>query len=79
MNTNNLRKITVGDAFSNCIAYVKGARYLNRTVKVTDIIQSPDEDYLDIYITSDEGKTTVLWKSVQKSQVLEAEYDLNFD
>tara|TARA_R110002073_G_scaffold332814_1_gene519383 strand:+ start:2082 stop:2327 length:246 start_codon:yes stop_codon:yes gene_type:complete len=80
--TKNYRKITVGDSFSSCIAYVKGANYLNRRVRITDIINSDtEEDSLDIYIkpNNDENAAKVLWKTVGKKSILETEYDLNFE
>jgi hypothetical protein len=79
MSSKNYRKITVGDNFSQCIAYVKGAMYLGRSIKITDILPSETEDSLDIYVTSDQGKTRVLWKTIAKKQILETEYDLNFE
>lgn len=80
MTTKNYRKITVGDSFSNCIAYVKGANYLNRSVKITDILPSETDGYLDIYVQpvkADAAK--LMWKTIPLNQVLEFEYDLNVE
>jgi hypothetical protein len=80
MATKNYRKITVGDSFSDCIAYVKGASYLGRSIKITDIIPSETEGGLDIYVQANEkGSAKVLWKTISEKQILEAEYDLNFE
>lgn len=81
MTTKNYRKLTVGDSFSNCIAYVKGASYLGRSVQITDIVPSDLEGALDIYVKPTKGKNAakVLWKTIPESQLLEIEYDLNFE
>lgn len=80
MTTKNYRKITVGDSFSNCIAYVKGASYLGRSIKITDIVPSESEGGLDIYVKPVKGDAAkVLWKTISEKQILEAEYDLNFE
>ena len=80
MSNKNYRKITVGDSFSSCIAYVVGARYLGRTVKITDIVPSEElEDALDIYVCKEGETASTIWKTIPKGQILEAEYDLNFD
>jgi len=81
MATKNYRKITVGDSFSNCIAYVKTYKYLKQTIQITDIVPSDSEGMLDIYVKSatDKDAAKVLWKSVSEEHILEAEYDLNFE
>jgi len=81
MATKNYRKITVGDSFSNCIAYVKGASYINRSIQITDIVPSDTEGALDLYVksTSDRDAAKVLWKTVSEKQIIESEYDLNFE
>jgi len=79
MSSKNYRKITVGDSFANCIAYVKGAKYLGRTVTVTNILPSDTDGSLDVYVTKQGETASVLWKTISKSQILEAEYDLNFE
>lgn len=79
MSNKNYRKITVGDSFSSCIAYVKGAKYLGRTIQITDILPSEDNpDCLDIYVTREKETASMIWKTIPKDQILETEYDLNF-
>lgn len=79
MSNKNYRKITVGDSFSSCIAYVKGASYLGRTIKITDIIPSEElEDALDVYVVKAGETASTIWKTVPKTEILEIEYDLNF-
>ncbi|AGO47953.1 hypothetical protein Phi40:1_gp088 [Cellulophaga phage phi40:1] len=79
MATKQFRKITVGDNFSNCIAYVKTIKYLGRSVEITDIIEEEEnKGYIDIYVTADDGRTTVIWKTIPYSKVIEFEYDVNF-
>lgn len=80
MSNKNYRKITVGDSFSSCIAYVVGARYLGRTVRITHILPSEEmPDSLDVYITKEGETASTIWKTIPKSQILETEYDLNFE
>ena len=79
MITKNYRKITVGDNFSNCIAYVKGVHYLGKSVKITNIVPSDKKQALDIYVQPiKKGSSQVLWKTIPKNLILEFEYDLNF-
>jgi len=78
--TKNYRKITVGDSFSNCIAYVKGISYVGRSVKITDILLGELPETIDIYVRgNEEGAAKILWKTISTKTVLEAEYDLNFE
>lgn len=80
MSSKNYRKITVGDSFSNCIAYVKGAMYLGRTTKITDIIPSEElENALDVYVIKNGETASTIWKTIPKKIILDIEYDLNFD
>lgn len=80
MSNDNYRKITAGDNFANCIAYVKGAKYLGRTIRITDIALDESGEFFNIYITSEnEDSGKALWKSVSKNNILEIEYDLNFE
>jgi hypothetical protein len=83
MENTNYRKITVGQSFSNCIAYVKGASYLSRSVKITDIILDEVGDEFKIYVVSNKEDKSgkVLWKRIPNSpnSILEKEHDLNFD
>ena len=80
--TKNYRKITVGDNFSSCIAYVKGISYLNRKVRISDIVESDSvPNALDIYVIHNNVKDagTILWKTIDIESILEFEYDLNFE
>ena len=79
MSSKNYRKITVGDNFSNCIAYVKGKPYLNRSIIITDIVTSETPDFLDIYVESVNSEGKILWKTIATKQILEVEYDINFE
>jgi hypothetical protein len=75
----NIRKIIVGDSYSNCIRYVKGTEYRVGAKKciLQDFLPNEDkEGSLDIYVS--DGKSTFVWKTIH-GEPLEVEYDGNFE
>lgn len=75
----NIRKIIVGESFSNCIKYQKGSTYKLPTGAciLTDLLGNDQESGLiDLYLSRNGAK--FLWKSIDVKMLLEVEYDSNF-
>lgn len=78
-NKSNIRKIIIGESFTNSIKYQKGSTYKlpSGDCALTDFIENEeDPDLIDIYLS--DGESKFLWKSLSTKMLLEIEYDSNF-
>ena len=76
----NLRKVVVGDDYTNGIKYIKGNYYYlgENKGKITDLLPSKDDPrLLDIFVQI--GEDNVYWKSVLIKNIIDFEQDVNFE